>query len=430
MESNVIPELRFPEFNDNWNERKYIDIYSFKTTNSLSREKLNYEGGDVKNIHYGDIHTKFDSLFDITKEKVPFINNDEDISRIQEDCYLKEGDLIIADASEDYNDIGKTIEIQNLNKEKVLAGLHTLLARKESADMANGFPSFLMKTRRVRLEIMKIAQGTKVLGLSKNRLDKIPLYIPNLPEQTKITTFLIAIDKRIQILEKKKTEYLHYKKGIMQKIFSCTIRFKKDDGSNFPDWEEKKMGEIGTFQTSSIDKLSKEDEQQVYLVNYMNVYRHENINNSTLENLQIVTAKSRQLETSNLLEGDILFTPSSETPSDIGHSVVIFEDLENTVFSYHLMRFRPSIKLDLMYSHYFCNIPPVLKQLSSFANGSTRFTITVGNFSKIKIQLPTFEEQQKIANFLSSIDKSIAKLGTQIEDSIVFKKGLLQKMFV
>ena len=162
----------------------------------------------------------------------------------------------------------------------------------------------------------------------------------------------------------------------------------------------------------------------------MNVYRHENINNLTRENLQIVTARENQIKTSNLKKGDILFTPSSETPTDIGHSVVIFEDLENTLFSYHLMRFRPNIKLDLLYSHYFCNIPSVLKQLSSFATGSTRFTISVGNFSKVKVQLPSFEEQLKIANFLSSIDKSIENIGNQIEQSQEWKKGLLQKMFV
>jgi type I restriction enzyme S subunit len=162
----------------------------------------------------------------------------------------------------------------------------------------------------------------------------------------------------------------------------------------------------------------------------MNVYRHENINNANRDKLQVVTAKENQIKSSGLKKGDILFTPSSETPDDIGHSVVIFEDLVNTLFSYHLMRFRPKISLDLLYSHYFCNIPSVLKQLSNFATGSTRFTISVGNFSKVIVNLPSFEEQQKIANFLNAIDKSIEKLITQIDETIKFKQGLLQKMFV
>src|SRR5690554_7816653 len=124
----------------------------------------------------------------------------------------------------------------------------------------------------------------------------------------------------------------------MQKIFSQEIRFKDEDGNDYPEWEEKKLGDIGYFQTSSVNKLSNKDEKEVYLVNYMNVYRHEDINNISKKGFQIVTAKDSQIETSNLLKGDILFTPSSETPDDIGHSAVIFEDLDNTVFSYHLDR--------------------------------------------------------------------------------------------
>ncbi|MBN2729604.1 MAG: restriction endonuclease subunit S, partial [Bacteroidales bacterium] len=101
------PVLRFPGFNGNWNIKRFDEVYSFKTTNSLSRDKLNYETGEVKNIHYGDIHTRFQTQFDIENEIVPFINPDIDISRINDDNYLKEGDLVIADASEDYNDVGK-----------------------------------------------------------------------------------------------------------------------------------------------------------------------------------------------------------------------------------------------------------------------------------------------------------------------------------
>jgi type I restriction enzyme S subunit len=216
----------------------------------------------------------------------------------------------------------------------------------------------------------------------------------------------------------------------MQKIFSQELRFKDDNGNNYPDWEEKKLGDIGEFKTSSVDKLIKENEKMVSLINYMNVYNHQNITNEITKDLMQVSAKEKQIETSTLKRGDILFTPSSETPSDIGHSIVIFEDLYNTLYSYHLMRFRPIIKLDILYSHYFCNIPSVLRQITRFATGSTRFTISVGSFSKIIIQLPSFDEQQKIANFLSSLDSKIALVSTQIENTKAFKKGLLQQMFV
>jgi len=278
--------------------------------------------------------------------------------------------------------------------------------------------------------IKRLAGTSTIPDLNHSDFYRIDFPITTLPEQQKIASFLSAVDEKLQQLTKKKELLEEYKKGVMQKIFSKELRFKDEFGNNYPDWEEKKLGEIGEFKTSSVDKLIKEDEKMVSLVNYMNVYNHQNITNEITKGLMQVSAKEKQIETSNLKKGDILFTPSSETPSDIGHSIVIFEDLHNTLYSYHLMRFRPIINLDILYSHYFCNIPSVLRQITRFATGSTRFTISVGSFSKLIIQLPSLEEQQKIANFLSSLDSKIELVSTQIEKTKAFKKGLLQQMFV
>jgi len=157
-----------------WDEKKLGEFYSFISTNSLSRDKLNYEKGYVKNIHYGDIHTKFKSHFNIEFEKVPYINSNVDLSRTSKESFLYEGDIIFADALEDYYDIGKAIEVVNINNENVLSGLHTLLARRKSdSNILIGFTGHLIKSEKVRLDIMKIAQGTKVLGISSKRLSNI-----------------------------------------------------------------------------------------------------------------------------------------------------------------------------------------------------------------------------------------------------------------
>ena len=132
-EGETVPKLRFPEFRDKgkWSSEILEDVYDLKGTNSLSREKLNYKNGEVKNIHYGDIHTKFSTLFDIKKENIPFINASENLEKIKAENCCVEGDIIFADASEDLDDVGKSIEIVNLNNEKVLSGLHTILARQK-----------------------------------------------------------------------------------------------------------------------------------------------------------------------------------------------------------------------------------------------------------------------------------------------------------
>jgi len=197
-EINKVPNLRFSEFEGNWNKQVLRNLMEFKVTNSFSRENLNYENGTVKNIHYGDIHTKFQTLFDITKEIVPYINKDISIDRILEDFYCKEGDIVFADASEDLNDVGKSIEIDNLGNEKLLSGLHTLLARPKKNYFHKGFKGYLFKSNSVRFQIQKEAQGTKVLSISAKRISNIKLSFPSIPEQEKITGLLTLVDSRIE----------------------------------------------------------------------------------------------------------------------------------------------------------------------------------------------------------------------------------------
>ena len=109
----MFPKLRFPEFNEPWENIKLGDILEFISTNSYSRSELNLDEGEIKNIHYGDIHTKFPTLVDCSIEKIPYINSEVNVSKFKKEQYCRNGDLIIADASENYEDIGKAIELIN-----------------------------------------------------------------------------------------------------------------------------------------------------------------------------------------------------------------------------------------------------------------------------------------------------------------------------
>lgn len=240
MSQVLTPSLVF-SISKPWTIKKYNEIYSFYPTNSFSREKLNYENGTVKNIHYGDIHTKFSTVFCIEDEVVPFINIDVDLSKIKIENYCQEGDLVIADASENYDDIGKAIEIKKLNGKKVIAGLHTLLARPNKFAMANGFVGYLMQSWFVRKQIMVIAQGAKVLGISTGRLGNINLPIPSKEEQQQIASFLTSVDSKISQLTEKHRLLNEYKKGVMQQLFSQQLRFKDKDGKSFPEWKQDRL---------------------------------------------------------------------------------------------------------------------------------------------------------------------------------------------
>ncbi|MCG2461971.1 restriction endonuclease subunit S [Flavobacteriaceae bacterium F89] len=419
-EKQVVPQLRFPEFEQVWEARKYNQIYSFYSTNSFSRDNLNYEEGEIKNIHYGDIHTKFSTIFDITKEIVPFINSDINISKIKDENYCIEGDLLIADASEDYNDIGKTIEIVNLNNEKVVSGLHTFLARPNKFKMAIGFSGYMLQNWKIRKQIMTIAQGTKVLGLATSRLGNINLMIPQLKEQQKVADFLAEIDNRIQTLEKKKTLLEQYKKGVMQRIFKREIRFKDVNGQEFPEWKKRSLGEL----TYKVGKKNKENvSYPIYSINNQEGFRPQS------EQFEGLDSNDRGYDISLykiVHEETFAYNPARINVGSIGYSY----DLKEVIISSLYVCFKTNKELEDLYLLAYLDTDRFNKDILRYEEGGVRQYLFYENFSQIKIPLPSNKEQTKIANFLSAIDKKIALANQQIDHTKTYKKGLLQQMFV
>tara|TARA_Y100000385_G_C13077406_1_gene632123 strand:- start:950 stop:2245 length:1296 start_codon:yes stop_codon:yes gene_type:complete len=426
-ENTVNPAKRFSSFKSNWMTKLYEDIYSFYSTNSLSRDKLNYENGEVFNIHYGDIHTKFSTMFDLTKELVPVINVEVDLSKCEDEKYCQEGDLVIADASEDYEDVGKTIELINLNNEKVLAGLHTFLARPNNYKMARGFAGYLLQSWKVRRQVMVIAQGSKVLGISKGRLGKVKLNIPEFEEQEKIASFLSAADDKLQQLTKKKELLSAYKKGVMQKIFSQELRFKDANGNNYPDWEEKKLGDIGKTFNGLTGKTKVDFGTGKPFIQYLQIANSSKINVSGCGKVLIKEDEKQN----KIIYGDIFFTTSSED-TDVGLASVLLDNvdemyLNSFCFGYRLDSFNV---LFPEFASYLLRNQQLRKQIKKLAQGSTRYNMSKVQLMKERVTLPSIKEQKKIANFLSSLDSKIELVSTQIEKTKAFKKGLLQQMFV
>jgi type I restriction enzyme S subunit len=421
------PKLRFKEFGGDWEKKYYGDIYSFYSTNSLSRDKLNYESGKVKNLHYGDIHTKFFTLFDINKEHVPFINKEINLDKVKEEYFCKEGDLIIADASEDYNDIGKTIEIVNINNEKVLAGLHTFLARPNKYEMQIGFSGYLVKSWKVRKQIMIIAQGTKVLSLATGRLSKVKLNIPKLPEQQKIATFLTSVDTKIQQLTTKKQLLENYKKGVMQQLFSQQLRFKPDviawtrdeaisqNESEFPDWEEKKLGEVFKFkqgfQFPVEEQYNEPFDDSVYFIRIVNV------TSSPEDKRYVLKPKDEE----HILNKKDLFMVRY---GDAGKIATGF----NGIIANNMFRLLPKIKLSEKWFYFYLDF--IYEKIHSLAGASTMPAIKFGTIENLKVNTPSLKEQQKIATYLSAIDDKVTGVENQITKTQAFKKGLLQQLFV
>lgn len=417
----TVPKLRFPEFEGEWEKKKLGEVAKFKVTNSFSRDNLNYENGSVKNIHYGDIHTKFQTLFDITKEIVPFVNEEISINKISEDFYCKEGDLVFADASEDLNDVGKSIEITNLNNTKLLSGLHTLLARPIENTFEIGFNGHLFKSNTIRQQIQKEAQGSKVLSINVGRISGIEISYPTIAEQTKIANFLTSVDEKLQALKQKKTLLEQYKKGVMKKIFNQEIRFKDDNDNDFPDWKEKKLGNTLEMTVDNRGKTPPTLEQGIPLLE-VNSIGNKDIKYHVVSKF-VTDHTFESWFRKHLKEGDVLFSTVGNTALcsyyDGNFKACIAQNIVG-------LRFKNEIGIFMYYLLIEDRNNNKFKQIEM---GAVQPSVKVSQMIDLCFNIPCLEEQTKIADFLSAIDDKINHCQSQIEKTEIWKKGLLQQMF-
>lgn len=165
-------------------------------------------------------------------------------------------------------------------------------------------------------------------------------------------------------------------------------------------WNVEYMKNLGRFESSGIDKKIVEGEPLIQMVNYTDIYGNESRVVDSNKELMTVSCPAWKVSEANLIKGDLVFTPSSETIEDIGLSALISEDLKNTVFSYHVIRFRFSKKFDHEFKKYLCNNDFVLQQFSSMAKGTTRQILDRNDFKNIVVVVPPIETQQQIAKFL------------------------------
>ena len=198
--------------------------------------------------------------------------------------------------------------------------------------------------------------------------------------------------------------------------------------SKMENWNTNKLKDLGSITANGVNKKIDSSEIPVSLVNYMDVYSYNKIDNNF--EFQQVTANQRQIQNCNLLKGDVLFTPTSETPDDIGNSAVIIEHLINAVYSYHIVRFRQNddIEFDKDFLAYLFNQYDVLKYFTSRATGITRFTLNRSDFQNLTITYPDPPEQRAIASVLSKVDDAIAATKETIAKAERLKIVLMQNL--
>jgi len=375
--------------------KKLGEVMDFKVTNSFSRENLNYEVGTVKNIHYGDIHTKFQTLFDITNEIVPFINDEINVVRISDENYCREGDVIFADASEDLNDVGKSIEVVNVNDEKLLSGLHTLLGRPKSSIFHLGFNGYLFKSNSVRTQIQKESQGSKVLSINAGRISKIELSFPSVNEQERITILLSLLDERIQTQNKIIEQLETLIKGLYQKIF-----------------------ELNRFQFSILP-----------LKSLCTIKKGEQINASKLSETGIYYVMNGGILPSGYhseYNSDAEIISISEGGNSCGYVQYNHTKFWSGGHCYTLNNIDKIIKNKYLYYYLKANENKIM----ALRVGSGLPNIQKSTLEKFEVKTPDLYEQEKVVLALGSLSTKITVESKLLEQYKIQKKHLLQNLFI
>lgn len=421
-----VPEIRFPEFSGEWEEKMLGDVLTI-----LDGDRGNNYPSQSDFLEFG--HTLFLNASNVTKNGFSFTQKQyitEKKSISLGNGKLVKDDVVLTTRGSIGNIAWYDEEIyREIPYARINSGM--LILRSNNKDMAS-FVSQFLKSIKGKRQIDRISFGSAQPQLTKKDIKLYRITFPQIKEQRKIGTFFSKLDRQIELEEEKLELLQQQKKGYMQKIFSQEIRFKDENVNEYPEWENYKLKDLTSYSSNGVDKKINKNNDIAYMVNYMDVFKKRKLNNKNREVLMTVTATEVQKEKNNLKKGDILFTPSSETREDIAKSTVVFEDLANTVYSYHLIRLRPLNNniFSLNYSNYLSEQNFINKQFRRLAQGAQRYTLTREFFENITLSLPVLEEQQKIGDFFIKIDNFIENQSDKVELLKERKKGFLQKMFV
>ena len=412
MEKNKnVPKLRFPEFTGEWEEKKLGEVtellsgYAFKGDDILE-VKLGKPILRGINITEGYIRhsDEIDRYFNGKMEKL-------------EKYLLKEGDLVIG---MDGSKVGKNVAVISKEDEKSLL-IQRVARIRASGNTIIGFIFQQVFSTRFQTYVDVVNTSSAIPHISAQQINDYIINFPIIDEQQKIASFLTAVDEKLTQLKKKKTLLEQYKKGIMQKLFSQELRFKDNNNQDFPDWQEKTLGEISDVRDGTHESPQYYDYGFPFITS-KNLLKDGNID---FDNVSYINEHdfNRFNFRSKVDVNDILFAMIGT----IGNPVLVSKDgfaIKNVA----LIKEKGNL-LNIFLIHYMKG-PSINQQFFEQNTGGTQKFLSLSVIKNLIVAVPSLPEQQKIATFLSSIDEKISHSSAQIEKMETWKKGLLQQMFV
>jgi len=417
----MVPELRFKEFEGEWVSSKLESLSSNGFNNGVFNDPKKVGSGyrliNVKDMYVG-FSVNVDLLTLLQLEKKEFLKNK-----------VEYGDIFFTRSSLVKEGIAHSNIFLSKENDVTYDG-HLIKISPKIEMVFPVFLSYLFKIATIRKQLISRGKTGTMTTIGQKDMSSLKVVFPQVPEQKKIATFLSTIDQKIQQLTRKKELLESYKKGLMQQLFSGELRFKPDqshaegdeEGKEYPDWEEKTLKDLSIRIGDGIHSTPIYDENgHYYFVNGNNLTKGEIIINSSTKRVSEseYLKHNRELGKGTILLsingtiGNIAFYQNEKIV--LGKSAC-YINVNNSVNKYFIYQLLQTFRIQ----NYFV----------SYSTGSTIKNLSLKTIRETKVYLPIEDEQQKIATYLSNIDKKINSIQTQITKTQTFKRGLLQKMFV
>jgi len=392
----LVPELRFKGFDDDWNKAELNDFASINPKNTELPNSFIYI--DLESVTNGVL----------LKEERIFKDNSP--SRAQR--LLEKNDIL-------YQTV-RPYQKNNLYFDKTgeyvaSTGYAQIRTKNDSK-----FLFHFLHTEKLVQNVMLRCTGTSYPSINSSDLSKIKISFPSLPEQQKIASFLSSVDDKIQQISRKKELLEQYKKGVMQQLFSGKLRFKDENGKDYPDWEEKRLGDL----TYKVGRKNKENFQYpIYSINNQEGFRPQSEQFDGLDSNE----RGYDISLYKIVNKETFaYNPARINVGSIGYSY----DLKEVIVSSLYVCFKTKAELEDSFLLAYLDSYTFKKDILRYEEGGVRQYLFYENFSHIKIPIPSIEEQNRISIFIKSIEVKISQMNSLITQMQTFKKGLLQKMFV
>jgi type I restriction enzyme S subunit len=226
MQQLLTGKTRLPGFSGEWETKRLGRHVRFLRHGTHSRADLTADE-PVRNLHYGDIHTSTDVFFNARETSMPRLA----VHRAAGLDRLEDGDLVLVDASEDLDGVGKSLELTGTTGIDVVAGLHTIAARFDKSVLADGFKGYLQFCPAFRQQLTRLAAGTKVYATNRAHIASVEMSLPHPDEQTAIATVLSDMDAEIAALESRRDKTRAIKQGMMQQLLTGRVRLVKPEAA-------------------------------------------------------------------------------------------------------------------------------------------------------------------------------------------------------